>query len=207
MVIGIEGKPGSGKSSVSLYLTNSNNGFIHLEESNLLLKFVGLAMEYKDKKMDDEAIISKLNDLKVTYKIENNEVLFDINECITIVKSDLDKKLFAYQNAKIKDSVVKKIYGDLNKIIDILKKDYVVILSGRELEKVYPNIDKIFNLVVMDDIRKMRMVKRDNDQDKVNLREKEYNNYFENSNNAIIIDATNKSIEEISKEISKYLDI
>lgn len=207
MVIGIEGKPGSGKSSVSTYLTNSNEGFIHLEESGLLLKFVGLAMECKDKNMDDDGIIAKLNNLVVTYKIENKEVIFDINEKITIDKSDLDKKLFAYENARIKESVVKKIYGDLYKIIDILKRDYVVVLSGRELAKVYPDIDKIFCLIVQDDIRKSRMVKRDKEIEKVYLREKEDNNYFENSNNSIIINATNKSIEDISKEICQYIEI
>lgn len=205
-VIGIEGKAGSGKSTVAKNIAEKLNNYLHVEESDLLLKFVDVACYLKEIGCEDKKIIEEINNIKVSYNIDNSKVNFILDyEYSNNSMTDLEKKLFVFKNLELKKAAEKKIYNDLNNTIIKIKNDYNVVISGHELEKACPSIDLFFFLFVDDKVREERQVNRDKDEEKVKIREKAEANIFQNSKKAIIIDSTNLSIDEISCEIMKYL--
>lgn len=201
MVIGIEGKPAVGKSSVAKHLKQQLSA-IHIEESDLLLEVVDLAIYLQNNNITNKDIVSIINNLYITYKLDNLHIIFNLNyNYIPSNLTPLEKKVFAYQNKELKDLLIKKIYSDLQSIIDNLKKEYIIILTGHELYLVYPDMDICFTLVSNDKKRIDREVKRDSNLSLVNIREEEDKIFFNNTIDSIVIDTNNKSIEDISVEI------
>lgn len=205
-VIGIEGKAGSGKSTVAKNIVKKLNNYLHVEESDLLLMFVDVAIHLKETFCDDEKIIEEINNIKVSYGVNDNKVKFILDyETIDNSMTALEKKLFVAKNAELKKSVEKKIYSEFNNIISKIKNDYNIVISGHELEKACPNVDLLFLLLVDDEVREKRQINRDKDEEKIKIREKEEGKLFEDSKKAIIIDSTDLSVDEISEKIISFL--
>ncbi len=205
-VIGIEGKAGSGKSTVAKNIVKKLNNYLHVEESDLLLMFVDVAIHLKETFCDDEKIIEEINNIKVSYGVNDNKVKFILDyETIDNSMTALEKKLFVAKNAELKKSVEKKIYSEFNNIISKIKNDYNIVISGHELEKACPSVDFLFLLLVDDEVREKRQINRDKDEEKIKIREKEEGKLFEDSKKAIIIDSTDLSVDEISEKIISFL--
>lgn len=200
MIIGIEGKPGSGKSSIAKSITNIDKSFIHLEESDLLLKLVDMAVCLKNDNLNDDEIINKINNAKTKYEIDNNQLNFIVDDYESGM-SDIDKKLFVYNNPYIREGIKKNIYNKLNEIINILTKDNNLVITGRELKAIIPNINYHFYLNIPDEKRNERLINRDLEDGKIKLREIEESKLFNYQDDFIIIDVQNKEAKKIALEI------
>lgn len=197
MVIGIEGKPGSGKSYLASKLLCEIPNAIHLEESNLLLQIVDIAIYLRNKGLKDQDIVEEINNLNISYQIIEQKVEFIIDYNYEKSNlSDLDKKLFAYNNKELKNSIIKSIYKNLYECIDNLKNNYNLIITGRELKFIYPNMIH-FTLEVNEETRRMRQIKRDTDEVGVNIRENADKEFFVKTTDSIVIDTSNLKIEDI----------
>lgn len=200
MIIGIEGKSGSGKSSIAKCITEINKSFVHLEESDLLLKIVDMTVILRNNNLNDDEIIKKINNTKITYEIINNKVIFVIGKYETTM-SNLEKKLFVYNNPYIREGISNNIYKALNEIINLLVKDYNLVITGRELKTIISNINYHFYLNVTDEKRKERLINRDLEDEKIKLREIEENKLFNYQDDFITIEVKNKEAKEVALEI------
>lgn len=200
MIIGIEGKPGSGKSSIAKSITNIDKSFIHLEESDVLLKLVDMAVYLKNENLNDDEIIDKINNAKIEYEVDNNKLNFIVGDYESGM-SNLEKKLFVYNNPYIREGISNNIYKALNEIINLLVKDYNLVITGRELKTIISNINYHFYLNVTDEKRKERLINRDLEDEKIKLREIEENKLFNYQDDFITIEVKNKEAKEVALEI------
>lgn len=150
IVIGIEGLVGAGKTSICRKLIGNIPNTVLLNGGNLYRAIVYAMMKNKDK---FENLKSNINNvdikqimdlLKVELKIENNETNFYI-----------DGKLAKEEELQSKDTslAVSKIGGIADNrglfkfardLIDVLRKEHNVIISGRSIMEIYPDTDYHF---------------------------------------------------------------
>lgn len=223
IVIGIEGLVGSGKTSICKELLKFIPNSIILHGGNFY-RVIIYALIHSSNKIDlnnlkeniqNIDIKELMNNLKVEFKIENRETVFYIDR-----KKIEEEKLQSTDNSMavsiaggVADNT--KFYNFARKLIDTYKENYNIILSGRDLMNIYPNID--YHLFITADLnervkRKMiqygnssnyneiksNIIKRDELQEKAG--------YYKIYDKTIKIDVTNcKSIEESTKEVLKHI--
>lgn len=162
LVIALDGLTASGKSSVAEKLKRKYKDIVHVEMSELY-KEVGkwwiLLKEQGFSKSDILDFVSKY--IKFTYKIEKQEVKYISNlptPVLTMSSFYIKNQLYKIiQN----DEVQKKLYKVLRKIINELKENYTVVLTGRMLSEVYPDLDYHFCLKADEETRIARIMERD----------------------------------------------
>lgn len=148
IVIGIEGLVGAGKTSICRRLIEVMPDTILLNGGNLYRAIVCTMMKNREKIKDlqtKDIDIKKMMDLfKVELKIENNETQIYIDgepaeeEELQSKESSLAVSIIG-GNAKNEG-----LFEFARKLIDNLKKDYNVIISGRSIMQIYPNLDYHF---------------------------------------------------------------
>ena len=151
ITIGIEGLVGAGKTSICRELLNKVPNSIILHGGNLYRGIVfalmssgadmNKIMHGTDKPID---IKQMMDMLKVEIKIENREsvVYVDGKE---INEESLQSDTTSMAVSKIaKDADNAKFYMFGKKLIDTYKKQYNLIISGRDLMKIYPDLDYHF---------------------------------------------------------------
>ena len=154
LVIGIEGLVGSGKTSICRELIKKLPNSIIIHGGNLYRGIVYALMNENKQICKDINLISKdlkdiditevMNKLKVEIKLENSEtVVYMNNKKIDEEKLQSDKTSMAVSLAG-KSANNKNLFLFVRKMIDDLKKDYNVILSGRSNTKIYPDLDYNF---------------------------------------------------------------
>ena len=150
IVIGIEGLVGSGKTSICRELTKIVPNTVLLNGGNLYRAIVFAMMtngskleEIKNKGLNLD--IKQMMDLfNIELKIENNETIVYIDG----IKADEEK--LQSKEASIAVSTVggsannKNLFVFAHSLIDDLKKDYNVIVSGRSVMKIYPECNYHF---------------------------------------------------------------
>lgn len=151
ITIGIEGLVGAGKTSICRSMLDKIPNSIILHGGNLYRGIVyalmnsGIDMSKIVNNSDKPIDIKQMMDmLKVEIKIENREsvVYVDGKE---INEDNLQSDATSLAVSKIaKDADNSKFYAFGKKLIDVYKKQYNLIISGRDLMKIYPELDYHF---------------------------------------------------------------
>lgn len=223
IVIGIEGLVGAGKTSICRRLIQVIPNTVLLNGGNLYRAIVYAMMQDKEKikklaKNMHNIDIKKMMDLfHVELKIENNETKFYI-----------DGKLADEEELQSKDAslAVSLVGGQANNeglfefarnLIDDLKGKYNVIISGRSIMQIYPNVDYHFFITASLDERvkrkciqykgkvkeeevKQNIIKRDELQEKAG--------FYKLHSKTIQIDVTDcKTIEESTNKVLEKIKL
>lgn len=224
IVIGIEGLVGAGKTSICRQLIKIMPNTVLLNGGNLYRAIV-YAMMQNGKKIEDLKketnnidIKSIMNLFNITLKVENNETNIYINGELA-KEEDLQSK-----DASMAVSVVggkannEKLFEFARNLINNLKKEYNIVISGRNIMEIYPNIDYHFFITASLDERVRRkciqyngevseeeirdnIIKRDELQEKAgfyNIHEKTIK--IDVTDCKTIEEGTNKILEKMKKE-------
>lgn len=150
IVIGIEGYVGAGKSAICKELLHQIPNSILLEGGNLYRAIVyGLihsgidlsGLKQNIKQVDIKSIMDKL---KVQIVLENNITNFYIDGK-KIEEEELQSAKSSLAVSKIGTAANNEnLYLFGRKLIDQFKENYNVIVSGRALMEIYPNLDYHF---------------------------------------------------------------
>lgn len=217
-VIGIEGLVGSGKTSICRELLKHIPNSIILHGGNLYRGIVYALMSSKHidlnslknnvKNIDIKDMMDKLG---VEFKIENGETVIYING------KKIDEDNLQSEEASMAVSIAganadnSELYGFARKLIDMYKQKFNVIVSGRDLMNIYPDLD--YHLFIEADIeervkRKMKQYGENADYNKVkqNIVERdklqERAGYYKIYDKTIRIDVTDcGTVEEATKKV------
>ena len=150
IVIGIEGYVGAGKSAICKELLNQIPNSILLEGGNFYRSIVYALMhsgidlsdlKQNIKQVDIKSIMDKL---KVEIVLENNITSFYIDGK-KIDEEELQSAKSSLAVSKIGTTANNEnLYLFGRKLIDQFKKNYNVIVSGRALMEIYPDLDYHF---------------------------------------------------------------
>lgn len=147
IVIGIEGLVGSGKTSVCRELLKRDESFVLLHGGNLYRAIVYAVMQkeqnlFKLRKLLKSANIKQyMDDLKIELKIEDRESKIYIDGKLA------DEEELQSKASSLAVSIIggiadnTKLFEFSRNLIDELKKENNVIVSGRALMEIYPNLD------------------------------------------------------------------
>ena len=217
-VIGIEGLVGSGKTSICRELLKHIPNSIILHGGNLYRGIVYALMSSKHidlnslknniKNIDIKDMMDKLG---VEFKIENGETVIYING------EKIDEDNLQSEEASMAVSIAganadnSELYGFARKLIDMYKQKFNVIVSGRDLMNIYPDLD--YHLFIEADLeervkRKMKQYGESADYDEVkqNIVERdklqERAGYYKIYDKTIRIDVTNcGTVEEATEKV------
>ena len=221
-VIGIEGLVGSGKTSICRELLKHIPNSIILHGGNLYRGIVYALMTSKHidlnnlknniKNIDIKDMMDKLG---VEFKIENGETVIYING------KKIDEDNLQSEEASMAVSIAganadnSELYGFARKLIDIYKKKFNVIVSGRDLMNIYPNLD--YHLFITADLEervRRKMIQYGNKTDENALKEniikrdnlQKQAGYYKIYENTISIDVSDcKNVEESTKKVLKFI--
>ena len=223
IVIGIEGLVGSGKTSICKELLKHIPNSIILHGGNFYRGIIYALLQSSNKinlsnlkeNIKDIDVKELMNLLKVDFKIENRETVFYIDG----QKID-DEKLQSEDNSIAvsiagKEADSSKFYEFARRLIDMYKKQFNVIVSGRDLMRIYPNLD--YHLFIIADLeerikRKMKQYGKNANYDEIKenivkrdvLQEK--SGYYKIYENTVKIDVTScKTVEESTNEVLKHI--
>ena len=159
IVIGIEGYVGAGKSAICRELLNHIPNSIILEGGNLYRAIVysllksGIDLSNLKQNMSHVDIKSIMEKLKITIAIENRQT------AIYIDGQKIDEEKLQSSQSSLAVSEIgtiannDKLYEFGRKLIDQFKEKYNVIVSGRALMEIYPNLDYHFMITASLDER------------------------------------------------------
>ena len=223
IVIGIEGLVGSGKTSICKELIKYIPNSIILHGGNLYRGIV-YALMNNAKEIDLNNLkeniqnidIKELMDkLKVKFEIENRESVVYVNE-EKIEEEELqsEKSSLAVSIAGL-NADNSHFYLFARNLIDMYKKMYNVIISGRDLMNIYPNLD--YHLFITADLEervRRKMIQYGNKTDENALKEnivkrdnlQKQAGYYKIYENTISIDVSDcKNVEESTKKVLKFI--
>lgn len=142
IVIGIEGTVGAGKTSISRGLLEKIENSMILHGGNIYRAIVYGIIELQNdlQRIENIDIFEMMKQLEIEIKIENKETV--------IYKKGEKLKEEDLQSAKISSAVSQvsnkanneKLYQFGKELIDTYRKDYNVILSSRDIIKMYPAV-------------------------------------------------------------------
>ena len=217
IVIGIEGLVGSGKTSICREMLKRDENAILLNGGNLYRAIVYTLMQkehnlFKLKKTIKNADIKQyMDDLKVEIIIENRESKIYIDGKIA------DEEELQSKASSLAVSVIggiadnTKLFEFAKNLINELKQEHNVIVSGRSLMKIYPKLD--YHLFVTASLeervkRKCIQYKEKNNQKEVkrNIKIRDHlqkmAGFYKIYPNTIQIDVTNcKSVKESTDKV------
>ncbi len=212
LVIGIEGLVGAGKTSICRELINRIPNTILVNGGNIYRAIIYIMMKNGSKleelkKQGKSLDIKEMMDLfNIQIKIENNEtILYTNNEKI-------DEEAIQSKEASIAVSSVaggannKNLFTFAKELINDLKENYNVIVSGRSVMKIYPDCDyHFFITATLDERVRRKCMQYENKESEEEIREniikrdelQKAAGFYEFSSITEEIDVTNcKSVEE-----------
>ena len=226
IVIGIEGLVGSGKTSMCRELLNEIPNSIVFHGGNLYRGIIyavmnsneelGNNMQNLKQMMQDVDIKNIMDMLKVEFKVENRETVVYVNG-----KKIEEEKLQSKQ-ASMAVSVAggsadnTKLFSFCKNIINEFKEKYNVILSGRALMSIYPELDYHFFITASLDERVRRKASQYGEN--TNLKElrehimlrddlQKKAGFYDLNEKTIEIDVTDcKSVKESTDKLLKYIN-
>lgn len=222
IVIGIEGLVGAGKTSICRELIKEMPNTILLNGGNLYRAIV-YAMIQNGKKLEElkkqgkNLDIKEMMDLfKIQIKIENNETI------IYIDGKKVDEDEIQSKEASIAVSTIggsadnKNLFKFARNLIDDLKKNSNVIVSGRSVMKIYPDCNYHFFIVAdLEERVKRKCFQYNNKETEDEVREniikrdelQEKAGFYEYSSITTKIDVTDcKSVSESTQKVLSYID-
>ena len=223
IVIGIEGLVGAGKTSICRRLIEIIPKTILLNGGNLYRTIVyammqsGKRLENLKIETDNIDIKAVMDYFKIEIKIEDNETNFYIDGVLA-KEEDLQSK-----EASLAVSMVggkadnRELFKFAKNLIDNLKKNYNVIISGRSIMQIYPDTDYHFFITASLDERirrkciqykgevreeeiRQNIIKRDELQEKAG--------FYKLHNKTIKIDVTKcKTVEESTNKVLEKIKL
>lgn len=223
IVIGIEGLVGSGKTSLCRELLKMIPNSIILHGGNLYRGIVYALMnsgiDLKNMTSKEHVDIKELMVLlKVNIKIENNESVVYVNDK-EINEDDLQSDVNSMAVSKVaKNADNSKLYKFAKKLIDNYKKQYNVIVSGRDLMKIYPDLDYHFFITADLDERVNRKmhqyentaITKDELKKHIQTRDElqEKSGFYKRYENTINVDVTDcKSAKDSAKKVLAFIKL
>lgn len=222
-MIGIEGYVGAGKTAICKKLLNEIPNSILLQGGNLYrgiayaLLRSGANLEELKQNMKQTDIKQIMEKLKIQIAIENRDTV------IYMDGKKIDEELLQSTSSSLAVSEISNVADNQNfylfgrKIIEEFKAKFNVIVSGRDLMKIYPDLDYHFLVTASLDERVRRKCIKYNEtisQEEVRQniiqRDKvqEQSGYYQEYENTIVVDVTNcKTIEDSAKEVLKYISL
>ena len=223
IVIGIEGLVGAGKTSICRELIKEIPNTVLLNGGNLYRAIV-YAMMQNGSKLDElkkqgkKLDIKEMMDLfKIQIKIENNETI------IYIDNEKVDEDAIQSKEASMAVSTVggsadnKNLFIFARNLINDLKQNSNVIVSGRSVMKIYPDCDYHFFIVAdLDERVKRKCSQYGNSESEQEIREniikrdklQEQAGFYEYSSITKEIDVTEcKSVAESTKKVMNNIKI
>lgn len=220
IVIGIEGLVGSGKTSICRELNKRLPNSIILHGGNLYRGIVYAFMKQNNsnsinslKNIDITSIMKKLN---VEIKLENNETVVYVDG-IKIEEDELQNEKTSMA-VSIAGNIAnnQKLFIFAKNIIDKFKENYNVIVSGRSLMQIYPELDYHFLITAsLDERVKRKAMQYKNEVDLEELKNhiikrdelQEKSGFYKVYPKTIKVDVTDcKNIEESTNKICEYIE-
>ena len=221
LVIGIEGYVGAGKTAICKELLNQIPNSILLQGGNLyrgiaysLLRSGANLEELKQnmKQIDIKQIMEKL---KIQIAIENRDtvIYMDGKKIEEELLQSIASSLAVSEISNVADNQNFYLFG--RKIIEQFKEQFNVIVSGRDLMKIYPDLDYHFLVTAsLDERVRRKCIKYNNTISQEEVRQniiqrdqvQEQSGYYQKYENTILIDVTDcKTIEDSAKEVLKHI--
>lgn len=217
IVIGIEGLVGSGKTSVCRELLSKIPNSVIMHGGNLYrgIVYAFMSKNKNIKELENIDITKVMEELDVKIELENNETVVYIGN-----KKIEEEKLQNKETSMAVSVVANKannaeMFIFARNIINNLKEKYNVIVSGRALMEIYPNLDYHFFITASLEERAKRKL---NQYDgKVSLKElkehiakrdelQEKTGFYKKYSNTITVDVTEcKTALEATNEVCKYI--
>lgn len=222
IVLGIEGLVGSGKTSICRELLNYIPNSIILHGGNLYRGIIYALMNKKDidllnlkSNIQNIDIKELMDSLKVELKIENRESVIYVNG-IKIEEDNLQSKeasMAVSIAGGSADNTHLYVFG--KNLIDRYKEKFNVIVSGRDLMEIYPDLDYHFLITAsLEERIRRKMIQYGNNTNYEEIKQniimrdelQEKAGYYKVYENTIKIDVTAcKSAEESAKEVLKFI--
>lgn len=221
IVIGIEGLVGSGKTSICRRLLEKDKNAVLLNGGNLYRAIVYTLMKqesnlFKLRKLTKNVDIKKyMDDFKVEVRIENRESLIYIDGKLAN-EEELQSKassLAVSVVGGIADNT--KLFEYARNLIDELKVNHNVIVSGRSIMKIYPDVDyHLFITASLEERVKRKCIQYNENENKNSVRKniilrdilQRIAGFYKIHKNTIKIDVTDcKSVEESTSKVLEYI--
>lgn len=223
LVIGIEGLVGAGKTSICRYIIENNENTVLLNGGNLYRSIV-YAMMQNGEKLEDLKSKGKSLDIKEMMDLFKVEVKLENKETIVYVDGKkVSEEAIQSKEASMAVSTIggsadnKNLFIFAKNLINELKKDYNVIVSGRSVVKIYPEIDYHFFIVAdLDERVRRKCIQYNNKENEIEIREnitkrdelQKQAGFYDYSPITIEIDVTNcKSVEESTNLVLSKIKI
>lgn len=228
IVIGIEGLVGSGKTSICRELLNKIPDSILFQGGNLYRGIVYAVMQKQKEKVEDIGLLQKsfshidikkvMDLLKVELKIENRETVIYING-----KKIEEEALQSKENSmlvSVAGGVAdnRHLFEFARTLINEMKKQYNLIVSGRALMEIYPDLDYHFLVTASLEERVNRKSKQygyTTKEEKAELKKhimkrdilQEQAGFYKKYAKTIMVDVTEcKNVESSTNKLEHYIE-
>ena len=217
IVIGIEGLVGSGKTSICRELLHKLPNSMILHGGNL---YRGIVYAF----MKQNKQLSDLKDMDITKIMEDLNVKIELEDRETVVYVDskkIDEEELQNQKTSMAVSKVSNVADNANlflfarNIINNFKEKYNVIVSGRALMEIYPDLDYHFFITASLEERVRRKATQYENVDLDELKEhiskrdelQEKSGFYKMYPNTIKIDVTECStVEESTNKVCEHIE-
>lgn len=215
VVIGIEGLVGAGKTSICRELLQKIPNSILLHGGNLYRGIVYALMKAKRESIDINNLSQNIKNVDIKEVMDKLQVKFEIENRETVIYvagKKIDEDVLQSQENSLAVSVAGKsadnsgLYIFAKNLVDMYKIKFNVILSGRDLMNIYPELDYHFLITASLDERVRRKCIQYNDMEsyekiKANIIERdklqEEAGYYKKYEKTMVVDVTNcKNAEE-----------
>lgn len=222
IVIGIEGLVGAGKTSICRELLKRNKNTVLLNGGNLYRAIVYTLMQKESnilklrKIMKNIDIKKCMDDLKVEIKIEDRESKIYIDGKLA------DEEELQSKASSLAVSVVggiadnTKLFEFSKKLINELKKEHNVIVSGRALMEIYPELNyHLFITASLEERVNRKCIQYKEKEKKIAIKRnikirdnlQKIAGFYKIYKNTIIVDVTEcKNAKESADKVLKYID-
>ena len=222
IVIGIEGLVGAGKTSICRELLKRNKNTVLLNGGNLYRAIVYTLMQKESnilklrKIMKNIDIKKCMDDLKVEIKIEDRESKIYIDGKLA------DEEELQSKASSLAVSVVggiadnTKLFEFSKKLINELKKEHNVIVSGRALMEIYPELNyHLFITASLEERVNRKCIQYKEKEKKIAIKRnikirdnlQKIAGFYKIYKNTKIVDVTEcKNAKESADKVLKYID-
>ena len=144
IVIGIEGTVGAGKTSICRELLRDIENSIIIHGGEIYRAIVYGMMQNKIENTENLDAFEVMKKLGIEIKLENRETVIYMNSK-KIEEKELQSKKASMTVSKVSNMANNtKLYQFGKELIDEYRKDYNIILSSRDIVKMYPDVTKHF---------------------------------------------------------------
>lgn len=223
LVIGVEGLVGSGKTSSCRELLNFVPNSIFLQGGNLYRGIVfalissGIHLEQLKEKVKNSDIKSIMEMLKITLDIEDRDtvIYIDGKKIDEVDLQSTKTSLAVSEICNVADN--ESFYLFARNIIQSFKEKFNVIVSGRDLMKIYPNLDyHFFFTASLEERVKRKSLQYEGNVDLLKLRDSiiardnlhTKSGFYKKYNKTIVVDVTDcESVLESAQKVFKYINL